>query len=144
MRFSIFFVLVLFLSGCTIKQEITPVPLQALGDKKVCIQLEPNTKEGFLQAYKSELELNGYDVTVYKDSVEPQGCDVTSTYIAKWSWDMAIYMSYADIQVFKDKERVGRAYYDATGGSANMKKFVKGDAKVRELVRLLYKAEGSK
>lgn len=51
---------------------------------------------------------------------------------------MPYTLSYANIEVFRDGQLVGKAEYDSRSGSANMNKFIKGENKVRELVELLF------
>jgi len=40
--------------------------------------------------------------------------------------------------VYSNGQQSGQASYDATGGSGNMNKFIKGDTKITELVNLLF------
>ena len=44
----------------------------------------------------------------------------------------------ADIKVYRNGNQVGQAVYDAMSGGANMSKFIKGDAKISELVDHLF------
>ena len=44
----------------------------------------------------------------------------------------------ADIKVYNNGELSGQATYDSTKGGANMAKFIKGEAKIAELVDQLF------
>lgn len=65
-------------------------------------------------------------------------CPVSVTYTAQWRWDLALYMAYAEIRVFKAGQEDGRAIYDSTRGGGNMGKFIDADSKIRELARELF------
>ncbi|PSL16650.1 hypothetical protein CLV44_10148 [Marinobacterium halophilum] len=47
---------------------------------------------------------------------------------------MALYMSFAEIQIHKDGMLQGQALYDSTHGGANMGKFIDAENKIKELV----------
>lgn len=77
------------------------------------------------------------------ESSVPESCEWTSTYVARWSWDLALYMSYAEIKVFHKGSLDGEAKYDSTKGSANMGKFIDAEPKIRELVNQLMQVESA-
>lgn len=69
-------------------------------------------------------------------------CKVSSTYMARWSWDLAIYMSYAKINVYEDSKLVGSAMYDSTGGGGRVfDKFGNASTMIKSLVHELYSAK---
>lgn len=132
------------LSGCAIKQSVKPV--ERLDNPQVCIVLNPAVSQGgFLTSYTRVLSEKGYTVEPLPAGSPVGQCAVTSTYTANWSWDLALYMVYAEIKVYKNGNLSGEAIYDARGGDANMGKFIKGEDKITELVNQLfpgpYKAE---
>ncbi|EPL14114.1 putative lipoprotein [Pseudomonas sp. CF150] len=51
---------------------------------------------------------------------------------------MALYMSFADIQVFENGRRVGQALYDSTSGGARMGKFIDAQSKIIEMTSQLF------
>lgn len=65
-------------------------------------------------------------------------CSLTSTYIARWRWDLALYMAYAKIDVYRDGRPVGQALYDALMGGGRLDKFIDAEQKIRELVDSLF------
>jgi hypothetical protein len=124
-------------SGCTITQDVKPVT--PLSTNEVCIIDNPAVKSGFLQAYTDTLQRNGYKARVLPEKSGVDACKVTSTFIGRWSWDMAIYLSYADIKVYEDGKLSGSVLYDARSGGARVfDKFVNGESKVSELVTQLF------
>jgi len=128
--------LVTTLSGCAIHQTVTPV--QRFEDKEICLIENPSVRTGFLQAYKAALSNKGYMVRQLPATAAITACRITSTYTANWSWDMAMYMSFAEIKVFDNGRPSGAALYDAKGGGANMSKFIAADKKIGELVNQLF------
>lgn len=132
------FVAALFvaLSGCAINQHVKP--MDRFASREVCIIENPKVKPGFLDAYKRTLTTKGYSVRQLVKDASPSTCPITSIYVANWRWDLAMYMSYAEITVFKHGEPSGKAIYDATRGGGNMGKFIDADKKITELVDTLF------
>lgn len=137
MKKSAAVVMVLGLSGCAIHQTVKP--MDALDDAQVCIVANPAVKmPGFLDTYRRVLQQKGYQVKMLEPNSSLVECRVTSTYTANWRWDMAMYMAFADIVVYKDGKPDGRATYDSMHGGANLKKFIRGEEKIEELVNKLF------
>jgi hypothetical protein len=132
----VLFSVALVISGCAIRQSVTPVGL--FEGKQVCIVDNPKVRRGFLEAFKQALVDKGYEVRVLDTSSPLNSCSITATYTANWQWDVAVYMAYAAISVFHNGKTVGEAIYDTRGGDANMGKFIKAEEKVRELVKQLF------
>lgn len=132
-------VLVLFsalMIGCTIRQDVKPVPPNL--DKTIGLIPNPRVRDGFHNSYRDALRSRGYVVEVLTEDATISSRPLTTRYIARWSWDMALYMAFADIEVFHNSELVGRATYDARRGSWTFGKFISADEKVKELVELLF------
>jgi hypothetical protein len=125
------------LASCAITQKVTPV--ESLSGKEICVVVNPAVSQpGFLTAYIRALNERGYTVRELPPGASVNDCPITSTYTANWRWDLALYMAFADIKVYRDGTQVGQAVYDAMQGGANMSKFIKGDAKISELVDQLF------
>ena len=125
----------LLLCGCAIRQTVTPISVDI--GREVCIVRNDDVRESFLEVYQQVLEAKGYRFRVVTKG-EASACPVTSTYRANWSWDLALYMSYAQIKVYKDRREIGTAEYDSTRGSANLGKFIGASGKIEELVDQLF------
>ncbi|RSZ60232.1 hypothetical protein HF313_21040 [Massilia atriviolacea] len=124
------------LSGCAIHQNVKPV--ERFDSKTVCIVQNGNVRATFLDAYENALSNKGYEVKRLATDASLIACPVTSTYTASWRWDLAMYMSYADIIVYKNGKPSGKATYDATRGGGNMGKFIGAEKKITELVDQLF------
>jgi hypothetical protein len=128
----------LFFCSCAITQNVSPVNTDRFDG--ICVVRNPQVREGFLEAYRTALEGRGLRVRVLDRGEGVEACTVASTYRANWSWDLALYMSYAEIKVFRDRQLVGKAEYDSTAGGFNLGKFISGGKKVDELVGQLFPA----
>jgi hypothetical protein len=131
-------VVALSMMGCSIKQDVRPVGLAERGDKQLCIRENPDVRQGFLQAYRSRLERKGFSVTLLRSDAPVTACPLTSTYTANWRWDLALYMAYAEILVYRNGQVAGRASYDALGGGGRLDKFISATTKINELVDELF------
>lgn len=123
------------LSACAIKQDVRPVA--ALDAQQICVVNNAEVRKGFEEALFRSLRGQGYEVRPIPASSSITACPVTLTYTASWRWDLALYMAYAEIRVFKAGQEGGRAIYDSTRGGGNMGKFIDADKKVDELTRQL-------
>ncbi|MDR1008201.1 MAG: Sbal_3080 family lipoprotein [Campylobacteraceae bacterium] len=136
LSFLTFGIVVLSLSGCSTKQIITPVT--DVEEKEVCITENKLVKGSFLQVFVDTLKEKEYQVTLKQAYDDVGDCYLVANYTANWSWDLAVYMIYANIKVFEKGTLKGEAVYDARG-NIGFGKFINGDDKVRELVRELFK-----
>ena len=126
--------LVLLTSSCAINQSVEPS--EVTDNSEVCIIEDPSVREGFLEELKKVLDEKDINYKVV-DKQTALACEWTVTYLARWTWDMALYMSYAEIKVYRNGQLDGQAVYDATKGSFNLNKFIDAEPKIRELVEEL-------
>ena len=105
---------------------------------KICVVEDKSVREGFLPAMRAALEARGMQVTVVASIAEAHTCPLYATYVANWRWDLAMYLAYAKITVFKDTTELGSATYDALLGGGRPDKFIDADTKIRELVNQLF------
>lgn len=126
---------VALMSACTITQNIEPAEISK--GSELCIIENSDVRAGFLKEFRSVLSSKGINHKVVGEHSIPKDCQWTVTYLARWSWDLALYMSYAEIKVFHNGRLDGEAKYDSTRGGANMGKFIDAKSKIRELVNQL-------
>lgn len=108
-------------AGCSITTHVEPLPPGTTS--AVCIKENPETwSEEFLPTLQGEFERHGIKTTTYADD-KPADCRYHVEYNVNWSWDMAVYLEFADIQIFEDQKPVARATYDARHGSGRLDKF---------------------
>lgn len=129
--------LVFSLSACSIKQTVEPTALTQ--QSALCIIENPAVREGFLQTLQSSLQQRDITHRVVSNRSIPRECEWTMRYVGRWSWDLALYMSYAEIKVFHNGNLDGEAIYDSTKGGASMAKFIDAETKIDELVNELLK-----
>lgn len=125
-----------FLASCAINQNVEPADIS--NDAVVCIVENPDVREGFLAELKKVLDEKHINYRVV-DKQESLNCEWTATYLGRWNWDLALYMSYAEIKIYKNGQLDGEAIYDASRGGANLGKFIDAETKIRELVDSLIK-----
>jgi len=128
-----------FLGGCAISQNVDQAHIPNAA--KLCVIENDRVREGFLPELLGVLDEKGISYVVTDKHVARSGCEWTLTYTARWSWDITIYMSYAEIRVFRNGILDGKAIYDSTSGSFNMNKFIDSEPKIRELVEELMQRE---
>jgi hypothetical protein len=124
-------------SGCSIKQSVKPVDFTGQ-PLEVCILKNEDVRQGFLDAYTGALNAKNLKVKLLPESASLNECTTTSTYTARWAWDLALYMKYAEIKVYRSAALVGEAVYDATWGGGRLDKFINAENKIRELVDELF------
>jgi hypothetical protein len=124
-------------SACSIKQTVEQAEISK--ETELCIIENPAVREGFLQTLQSSLTKKNINHRVVSNRSIPKECEWTMRYVGRWNWDMALYMSYAEIQVFHNGNLDGEAIYDSTRGGANLGKFIDAEPKIEELVNELLK-----
>lgn len=126
------------LTGCSITQTVTPVPSSTVHSPEICMIPAAGLREGFNTTYTAQLRSKGFQTRELPPGTPPANCALSTTYIGTWSWDMALYMSFADIQVFENGRRIGQALYDSTSGGARMGKFIDAQSKIIEMTNQLF------
>ena len=66
-------------------------------------------------------------------------CEITSTYTATWGWDLALYMSYAKINIYNNGGESAEAVYKLVRPGL-FGKFISAEKKINELVDQLFVA----
>ena len=122
----------LTVAGCSITTHVDPLPPSTI--PSLCIADNPKVfSKQFLPTMQAQLARRGIATTVY-EGAPPAGCTMHVEWEAHWSWDIALYLEYADIKVYDGDALVGRATYDARGGDARLDKFGRGDEKLAKLL----------
>ena len=86
--------------------------------KNVCIQENPKVwVSDFLPVLKEGFARHSIATTVYSESaIKPTGCEYVLTYTALRRWDIAPYLSHAELWLEKDGWQIGYAQYHLVGG----------------------------
>jgi hypothetical protein len=127
-------------SGCSIKQTVTPAVMSSEMPPEICLIPAEGLRAGFNTTYDALLKKKGFQTRQIPSGSSPSSCRLSTTYIGTWSWDLALYMSYADIRVFEDGKQVGRAEYDSRHGGGRFDKFIDAEEKITEMTDLLFPA----
>jgi len=126
-------------SGCSIKQTVTPAVLSSDMAPEICMIPAEGLREGFNTTYVKLLTDKGFHTRQIPPGSSPSSCPLSTTYIGTWSWDLAIYMSYADIRVYEYGQQVGQAEYDSRwGGGRVIDKFINAEKKITEMTNQLF------
>ena len=127
---ALFFVVTLF-SGCAIKQTVEPSDID--DSALLCIVENYDVRDSFLKALTEILDERQVRYKIVGAEAS-KDCEWRMTYTARWSWDLALYMAYARINVYKNGDLDGQAIYDATQGAGSLDKFIDAESKLRELI----------
>jgi hypothetical protein len=128
-------VLGLVLSGCSIKQTIDPIKTPV---SRVCVHENPKVlMDEFQPELEKQIQAKGFQTESYKDT-QPNDCSHRLEYTANWAWDMAMYLTYADLRVFDRSGLAGKAIYDARSGGGRLDKFGRTAEKIRPLIDELF------
>lgn len=124
------------LSACAINKKIEPVT--QTGIESVCIKQNPAVAmDAFEPLLQRLIEEQGIKTSVYTGQ-KPANCRIGVEYTARWRWDLAMYLFYAQIRVFDQSGQIGLAEYDAMMGGANLGKFGTTEEKIAPLVKQLF------
>ncbi|SEI21072.1 Sbal_3080 family lipoprotein [Pseudomonas fuscovaginae UPB0736] len=138
MRSLLLLCLVSLITGCSIKQQVTPVDFAANPAARICVIPADGVRESFTEAYGNALKGKGFTVEVLPSASNPQACPLSSTLLGRWSWDMALYLSEVEIKVYQNGREVGSATYNSRRGSFRMDKFISAENKLKELTDQLF------
>lgn len=102
-----------FISGCT---AITVKPVDpSLNVRHVCIQNNPRvTIDNFLSIVRDGFDRHGLSTEVVKKQ-SLNTCEYVLTYVARRSWDMATYLSHAELKLFSGGRQIASATYHLKG-----------------------------
>lgn len=101
------------LGGCT-SVRVKPVSAENRIDH-ICIQENPRVQVGdFVSVMQEGFQKHGITSQLYKEDT-PAKCQYTSTYTARRTWDMAMYMTDAQIDVLRDDRQIASANYHLKG-----------------------------
>lgn len=129
---------VVLCTACAARQYVEPVEVTEIDGWQVCVVENPDVRSGFLDAIRDALLEDNYAVRVLPPQASLNACPLVSVYVARWDWDLAVYMRYAEIQVYRDGRFAGEAIYDASDAGSSPGKFINAERKVHELVGQLF------
>ena len=151
MKSLVLIALIAILAGCAATQEITQ--FDEAPPKLICIAKHDAVREGIIEALKEGFRQHGARTTVvraiYKEEHniwnpriypnEVQGCDAIVFYVANWTWDISMYMYFANIWVTDTAmtQKIAQATYQTGGGPD---KWINAREKILEMVAEMYES----
>lgn len=127
---------VVMVSGCSITQSVDPVHETQISN--VCVQKNAKVMMGeFEPEVRRQIEAKGIRTSTYSGN-RPYNCRHSLEYTANWQWDLAMYLSFAELRVYEDSQLAGKAVYDARRGGGRMDKFGTTAAKIEPLIDELF------
>jgi hypothetical protein len=121
------------LAGCT-SVRVQPVAADNRIEH-ICIQENPKVQVGdFVAVMQEGFQTHGITSQVVREST-PAGCRYTSTYTARRTWDMAMYMTDAQIDIHRDGRQIASANYHLKGkGGFALNKWAGTRAKILPVI----------
>lgn len=138
MRLAVACLSAALVTGCSIKQTVTPASIDKPSSREICMIPAKGLRQGFHTTYRDLLEQKGFTARELRPGASPSSCPLSTTYVGNWAWDLALYMVYADIKVYQDGHQVGHANYDAKWGGGRPDKFIDAENKIAELTEQLF------
>ncbi|WP_147822285.1 Sbal_3080 family lipoprotein [Salidesulfovibrio onnuriiensis] len=139
MRLRLLFILACFfllLPACG-KMDVVHKPAAGIEDaQKLYIIKSDTTKIGFLEALESWCKKEGVRYEVLPSSANPSDHEWALTYFGRWSWDLAIFLSNAEITAFHNGKQVGQEKLIV--GQWDKNKFEKGEKRIHKMMDMLY------
>lgn len=130
-----FLLLALALSGCSITKSIDPIKAEV---SQVCVLDNPKVlMDEFQPELQRQVEEKGFPTKAYRGA-RPADCSHHLEYTANWQWDMAMYLTYAEMRVYDRKGLAGQAVYNARNGGGRLDKFGRTAEKIRPLIDELF------
>jgi hypothetical protein len=131
---------IFFVSGCAITNIAEPAVELKPYQGTICLIENPAVRAEFIESYKSLLVKKGFTPELIPAGSALNSCEVTSTYIGKWSWDFVAYMATAEIKVYKNGALIGEATYASPRGgwSLTAKIYEETSVKISGMVENLF------
>jgi len=131
--------IMLLIAGCgTIEQKVKPITLSGTEAREICVIENTSVRKDFLTAYRDALSRRNLTVRVLPPETAVGSCPLTSTYTANWRWDLALYLAFADLKVYRNGRLEGEAVYDSLQAGAKTSKFINAGMKIQELTDQLF------
>ena len=135
--FKILFAInILILTGCATTSINHKQDTNTSQIKKICI--EHNSKvivQNFEEIIVDRLQENGIITEVFLKGSRPESCEYILKYTAYQKWDLTMIMTQADLNLFKNNNKVSSANYTLhMGGFLNPTKYKSNTEKLNPLV----------
>jgi hypothetical protein len=121
------------LTGCTAVRVSAVAPENRI--EHICIEQNPDViVRDFVSVMQKGFELHGLTSEVVQTPV-PAGCTYSATYTARQTWDLAVYMSEAQISILRDGQWIASANYHLRGkGGLALNKWASTETKMLPVI----------
>lgn len=101
----------------------------------VCIEENPSViVQGFPNVIQKGFERHGITTELYS-GIMPQYCECKLNYSANQTWDMAVYLTHAELSLYMDNERIAYAEYHLNGqGGLALNKWGSVESKMNPVI----------
>lgn len=133
MKFILFFIVLIFLQACT-AVDVKPID-SGYNVQHICIEENPKViVKHFLETVETLLHDRSITTERYSGNV-PEHCIHHMTYTALQTWDVSMYLHYAELRLFEGRERIGYAEYRLrAGGGLALNKWASVKSKMEPVV----------
>lgn len=127
----------LFLTAGCGKFDVINHPAEGISQApKICIIDNPQTRDGFIQAMQSWLAKEGISYSILPAGTDAADCEWSLRYVGKWSWDLALFLSDAEITAYRSGKQVGNERLIV--GQWDSNKFEKGEVRIHKMMDMLF------
>lgn len=137
----------LLAGGCATYQTVSPVEaldsvarMEAGQGTLFCVIDSQAAATPYMESLNAALARRSFEVKVLPPGSSIAACPLTATYVANRQSYWRPFLVSADLTVYRNGDRVGRASYDAlrSAGGLNLSNWVEPEAKIEELVDRLF------
>jgi len=141
----------LILAGCSTYQAVTPVEglardattastLQPADNTLLCVISSAAARNAYLPEFRDALRARGFDVRMLPPNAPVESCPLTVVYFATRQTYWNTFLDSADITVYSDGTRNGKAVFNAnrSAGGVNLSNLLAPAAKLDDLVGQLF------
>ena len=133
MKIGLIIICISILTSCT-SVKVTPLD-RSYNLSHICI--ENNEKvivNNFVNVIEDSFQARSISTEIYSGET-PEYCKYILKYTALQSWDMALYLSHAELRLFKDNTRIAYAEYHLRGkGGFSLVKWASVESKMKPVI----------
>lgn len=114
-------------AGCTTYQTVSPVDpvdsiaaIQAGQSTLFCVIDNPVVGSAFIDSFRTSLIRRGFDVKLLPPGAPVASCPLSASYYVTRQTVWRPFVASADITIYRNGERVGKAIYDAQRGAGGI------------------------
>jgi len=140
MRKTAVLLMVTLIGACTVV-TVKPVNRTASDMNLVCIEVNEAVKPGgFLPMLEKSFNDHGIETERYEGR-PLSDCEYTVSYVAHWHWDIAVYLTDAEVTVRHGGNEIGHAVYHLrANGGLDMGKWASAESKMIPVLNDMLKA----